>query len=655
MESMWQKIADSLNIREEDKMVGNELFSEYSLKGYIEKSCIEMLKISDGAIAWFYKNANEKNGVMSPVKDKKDSSWMAESDFCFVNIRATGVEQEFGNMVSVCKLFPLIRADAIHLGPFTAYDFEVIYAVTSVYTISYKIVNRDFEKAGIDAELQMKALVQAAHSLGKTVGFDIEPHTAQFAMSVIMNPEMFRWYKMNSDKSGLDWGMDSSLMMKEESQKKIVMELKSIRERVLKENGLKTIEEEHGDTIEKLRQKESIYFNLIKILINGGYWTVTSQAWNCHGIPAYESYNREGNYIQFYYEGENGKNEREKAYPILTPIKFYKDIPVNKFPEIKPELFEKGVEFFCDIFSRWRDEFDFDFVRYDSVDHIFDSIKNRDYNWPSSDRPTPEILKRCIEASKENGKNYIGNLAERMGIEIEEYASIGYDLMLGTDMMEYIDRKMMEKSFEIGDRLKKVNQNRGVNFSIPFCIDTHDTGNIGLMGKPLIKLMGHDRMRQRHFISRFISCGSGRRPKYEVMGFTDMSYGLHKSNVKDINLNWQSDMEFNKKYNILENVYEKVKKIIETGEITSKYIDDKLCWWIIKSENELLIPIVSLENHNSCGVYNFEIKIENKLYKIREYLFENGSEAEFELENGKLHIGELKYLEFKIFKAEEIK
>lgn len=51
MESMWQKIVDSLNISEEDKRVGNELYSEYSLKGYIEKSCIEMLKISDGAIA----------------------------------------------------------------------------------------------------------------------------------------------------------------------------------------------------------------------------------------------------------------------------------------------------------------------------------------------------------------------------------------------------------------------------------------------------------------------------------------------------------------------------------------------------------------------------------------------------------------------------
>ena len=652
MESMWQKIVDSLNISEEDKRVGNELYSEYSLKGYIEKSCIEMLKISDGAIAWFYKNAGEKNGVISPVKDKKESSWMAKSDFCFVNIRATGVEQEFGNMVSACKLFPLIRADAIHLGPFTAYDFEVIYAVTSVYTISYKIVNRALEKEGIDAESQMKALVQAAHSLGKTVGFDIEPHTAQFAMSVIMNPEMFRWYKMNRERSGLDWGMESSLMMKEESQERIAMEVKIIRDSILKENRLKTIEEEHGDITERLKQKESIYFNLIGILIDRGYWPVTSQAWNCHGVPAYDSYNREGNYMQFYYEGENGKNEREKAYPILTPIKFYKDIPVNKAPEIKPEIFEKGVEFFCNIFSRWRDEFDFDFVRYDSVDHIFDSIKNGDYNWPSSDRPTPEILKRCIEASKSNGKNYVGNLAERMGLEIEEYASIGYDLMLGTDMMEYIDRKMMEKSFEICERLKRVNQNRALNFSMVFCIDTHDTGNWGLMGEPLIKLMGQQRIRQRHFVSRFISCGSARRPKYEVMGLSDMSYGLYNSNVKDINLEWQSDMQFNKKYNILENIYEKVKTIVDTGEISSKYIDDKLCWWIIKSGNELLIPMVSLENKSSEGIYNFEVTVADKKCKIREYLFENGAEAEFELENGKLHIGELKYLEFKLFKAE---
>ena len=102
----------------------------------------------------------------------------------------------------------------------------------------------------------------------------------------------------------------------------------------------------------------------------------------------------------------------------------------------------------------------------------------------------------------------------------------------------------------------------------------------------------------------------------------------------------------------MENIYEKVKTIVDTGEISSKYIDDKLCWWIIKSGNELLIPMVSLENKSSEGIYNFEVTVADKKCKIREYLFENGAEAEFELENGKLHIGELKYLEFKLFKAE---
>ena len=55
-----------------------------------------------------------------------------------------------------------------------------------------------------------------------------------------------------------------------------------------------------------------------------------------------------------------------------------------------------------------------------------------------------------------------------------------------------------------------------------------------------------------------------------------------------------------------------------------------------------------------CGAvaYKFLNTVADKKCKIREYLFENGAEAEFELENGKLYIGELKYLEFKLFKAE---
>ena len=52
----------------------------------------------------------------------------------------------------------------------------------------------------------MKCFVEASHMLGKTVGFDIEPHLSQFSIEALENPSLFRWIKLyKNDKNYLDY------------------------------------------------------------------------------------------------------------------------------------------------------------------------------------------------------------------------------------------------------------------------------------------------------------------------------------------------------------------------------------------------------------------------------------------------------------------
>ncbi|MBK8138014.1 MAG: hypothetical protein IPK52_19735 [Chloroflexi bacterium] len=76
---------------------------------------------------------------------------------------------------------------------------------------------------------------------------------------------------------------------------------------------------------------------------------------------------------------------------VVTPFKTAQITAVNRAPESAP-LHPPGIDLFADTFTYWREQ-GFDFVRYDSVDHIFDSA---DGPWPLSDRPAPDVLREVI-------------------------------------------------------------------------------------------------------------------------------------------------------------------------------------------------------------------------------------------------------------------
>lgn len=654
---LWSRIEAALAPSEADKRVGEALFEDYQGRGYLHKTCREMVGMADGAIAGFYRQLETLKTAQSPVQNRADAGWMVEADFCFINVRATGVDKKTGTFLQAAKLLPILRANAIHLAPFTLCDFGIVYAVSSVRTISRKLLDAGLVEKGFSAEDQLRALVQAAHLLDKTVGFDIEPHVAQFAIPVLMEPECFRWIKLSEqNKQQLDYGLSNDEMMRQEVQGRIAAAVREMVQTALRDAGLDDLEIVEGDGEEKIRFKTSVFHGLIKRLIAQGYWTVLSHSWAGVGVPGFRGYHAR-NYPEFLYLDKDGKDRGDNIYGVLTPFSFYHDLPVNRLPDARLEVNEVGMKHFCSIFDYWRDEFGFDFVRYDSVDHIFDSVVQHDGNWPASDRPTPEVLRRCIATSKSAEKPYIGNMAERMGNEIWEYAGVGYDVMLGTDMFGRVNRAQLEKSFWIHEQLVQVNATRETPFAVVYAIDTHDTGNPHLWGEALLKVVGSKGVQVRHFLSRFLSCGTGRRPKYEVMGVQDMSYGLYEANIGEKNLVWVGDEGHNQMYHRIEDIYAKFAGFLREARLVHRVVTEDWAWWVMQNGNHWLVPLVALERDGYVdGILPMEIDVLAWVGRedliVKRYDFRQNDGEVVEMRDGCIAVAGMPRLGFLLFDVE---
>lgn len=650
--NLWHELTTLLPCPADEARLADDLRQRYIADGYLDLTPTALLQLPDAVICRFYAGLAEARSAASPVRHCLDSSWMLDSDFCFINIRATGQGEAFGNCLTAAKLLPGIRANALHLGPFTGYDLGVIYAVTSVQSVSHKIIHPGLDALGFDGERQLQALVAAAHLLGKTVGFDLEPHTAQFAITVLEHPELFRWIKLNADRSGLIDGLSNEAMQSDSQQARLIDEVRALHAQALARAGLTTFEQESGDTIARLQQKESLYFQLIGELIHHGLWTLPSQAWNAQGLPAFAHYHHQNGHPCFDYRAADGSDAQANAYHILSPFKFYRDLPTNRAPEQRPSAVSAAITFFAQIFAHWRDRFDFDFVRYDSVDHIVDSIVQENGDFPAADRPTPAVLAAAIAASKSADKPWIGNLAERMGCEIDAYAAMGFDLMLGNDMMQRVDAGLIGQCFRLHDALCQRVAHGLPPFAITFAIDTHDTGNAGLWGRPLIELMGFERMRLRHFVARFLGCGAGRRPKYEVMGLADLSYGLYAANVSDCNLHWQDNRAFNHHYHLLENHYQQLQPTLQHGQLLARHCDERVAWWLLAGEGRVLLAVIALETADAAPVGHVAVAHPALHGELSEFDFSNGQRQRYGAVNGLVEVWNLPHLHFRLFAVE---
>jgi hypothetical protein len=602
----WRKFSQYALLRAEEKGLetaclhghARRLADEYLGAGYVNLTPTGALFLDDAVFALFYLEVGQgrfKEGeVRSPVADAPDSSWMYHSDYCFINVRALNPEpHRTGTFIHGLKVIPTVRASSLHLAPFFDCALDNLYAVESLSVITKHVLNHEMIAAGISAHEQLRLFIDGAHILGKTVGFDLEPHMGQFSRTAIANPEHFRWIRLSHDRRTLWKGMKQEAMLEESFQKEMHREVRERAAKILAGRNLENVK----DTSRGFPAMRDAHLEIVRHLIAEGFWTLPSHTWNGVGLPEYRAYNFEKNHPEFTYLDKNGKDQHEHSFGMLTPFKLYTNLPLNKVPDKKnpPVLNRETIEFFKNLFPTVQRSFNFDFVRLDYVDHVFDSTLGDDPTLPVSDRMIPSVLKEVLTHAKKLRPS-TGAMAERMGCDIGDYGKVGFDLLLGIDILTTMHADFIPFIFELQEEIEKGASD--VKASILFAVDTHDSGHPLFWTKPLSEAVGPKGLALRHFLSRFTWTGRARRPKYEVIGNQDLSHGLYRVNNNLVSLTWEGDCTYNRRYHMLENVYESLRPLIYNALLGPRHVEKEYAWWFIDRADgvrERLLCIAALE------------------------------------------------------------
>ncbi|MBN2053905.1 hypothetical protein JW905_03220 [bacterium] len=603
-ERCWSRLRETARRRALD--AGRDLSSiERTARVFIEEyrkdRCLKQVSpvlsaLPDYGWALFYEElaASRKAGLVSPVAHRTDSWWLVQSAACFVNARACGRGVRPGTLLTAARLLPGIRAANIHLAPFFDCVFDNLYAINSARIITPDIIDAYYLKHGFTPDQQLALFIEAAHLLDKTVGFDLEPHTGQFSRVVLANPGCFRWLRLDATRDRLYDGMAQDRMLAEDVQEELAAQVADRCGSILAAHGLDRFEPE-GAVFETVRRAHA---ECTADLIAAGYWTLPSHAWGGAGLPEFTGYNHIGDFPLFHYLSLEGEDHDKHAFGMLTPFKFYTGLPINRVPspDAPPRRHPAAVALFTSIFAGIQQRHSFDFVRLDYADHVFDSVADGDDDAPLSDRPTPAILREAI-ARVRAGAPFLGVMAERMGHDAARYREIGVNLLLGTEILGNFNRRTMNHVFDVGDAVAAANRGSAQACSVSLAVDTHDSGHPLFWGRPISEIIGPEGMAHRHFISRFSSAGAGVRPKYECLGNQDLSHGLYEANNRTVNLEWRGDSAYNRRYHLLEDLYERYRDIILEGRVGHRDVRNRYAWWCVNAPHlgRSLICVAYLE------------------------------------------------------------
>jgi hypothetical protein len=602
--------------------IGETILGEYTAKGHMTLMPHDSLKMEYYSLIPLIKHLLEKHGnpdiVQSPVEKMPDSSWMSDASFCFINVRGTGATSgAHGDFINAAKLLPVLRVNSIHLAPFFECALEIIYGIDTLTIIDENTVNAEFLKAGMKSDEQVRFFTDLAHLLGMTVGFDIEPHTSQFSRIALEHPEYFRWIRLSASREEIAGKKKQLDMLTDAAQKEIHAAIKPLREKVLAKYGLKSLEQSGKDAVSK-----KAHYELIDELIAAGFWTVPSHTWKGAGLPEFSHYVDEQDFPEFKYLSTDGEDHREHAFGTLTPFRFYDNIPLNRIPKPNnpPVPNEETIKYFTNIFPALYKKFRFDYLRFDYVDHVWDSVLDKAGKIPISDRITPYVLKKTIAKARSGGRKFIGAMAERMGTDIQVYKKAGFDLLLGDDILKPIGLPLLKDTFKLNKKIEKLNSKPGKKVNIQFAVDTHDSSHPLFNVTPML-IYGAKGVGMRMFIARFSGWGNAIRSKYELIGNQDGTTGLYLANNKVVSVEWKSEKDMNDIYHNIENTYDFLLPRLKKANFVDLIpIQRKAAYWIFEDDQGKMVFIVNLTEHASIpSILIKEIKVFKSASMINPY------------------------------------
>ena len=135
------------------------------------------------------------NSLHSPRSGEPNSDWLKRTNMVGINVRTVG---SFAGVIKYLLTVPA-AFDSVHLLPIWEPG-----VVDSLYGLSSWNLNPEFfseEMADLaehldTVERQLRATVNLAHVMGRTVGMDVIPHTDRFSEMALGTPRHFEWMQV---------------------------------------------------------------------------------------------------------------------------------------------------------------------------------------------------------------------------------------------------------------------------------------------------------------------------------------------------------------------------------------------------------------------------------------------------------------------------
>lgn len=671
-----------------------------------------------------------KNISVLARNNVQNSDWIKKEghDIKLINLAGLGngnISKETGKFFDWLKQLLILPTGnlennifntTIYMIPFHPREFGCAYLPKSS-DVSEKLLDKNIEElTGLDAKGQVQTFITLAQLAGHPVIYDILPQTGRFSKAVLANPEIARWYDITELTKNIEKDIDN---VAEELSKTIdpddVEVVKGIykqassgtsgdltahyqsifdsfdtqmaeikknysNEMLLKNNQLK-IQKRVKEIVakildikpgKKLTEKDiTKQIEIIQELIKEGLWPAPGGAWCSAGVPVYDKMSECGGYPTFKHYDYKGEDVTNFANLDCQTPYYFCCLENGKYNE-------NVIEYFIDYMKNLQKEYNFDGFRVDHIDHIVDTVSEKD-GMPISYRAPRAVLNKLNTAMKQQIP-YFGTLAEYMLWDdfLKEYhQDMNFDILWGNDIVSQSD-KTPEKITEDNQHLANYNVNfkQGKMLSILKTYNNQD-GEFRCIDQYPGQL-GEDGALYKWFKYKLLPGGKfAQRPILYVDG--DESYtrhGIESVIGEEISMPRENNCNFYNKFDAIDR-FVKSQNIITEGEaqiITQD--DDGFAAWIISKE-PLKTAFLIVSNYNyptekvsktdengNCyseivegsAIDNKQIQLPGDYTITKEYIFNDNEYVPAQVENNtsSLEFERIKPGEYKIFELSKM-
>ena len=428
-----------------------------------------------------------ENASVLVRKNIKTSEWIQKEghDIKLINLAGLGNRKgeagKFTDWLTQLLILPTGYGDilntTIYLIPFHPREFGCAYLPKSS-EVSKNLLDKEIEElTGLDAKGQVKLFVELSQLAGHPVIYDILPQTGRFSKAVLSNPHIARWYdipeldreyekhvedvvkSMSNDYDDEDLGVIKDIYKRGGTsgdlseyyqgiynifENKMLEYKQTLSSKMLEKKPQEKLHKRVREIVSKIENKRANkiksenditkQLEIIQKLINEGLWPAPGGAWCSAGVPVYDKMSECGGYPTFKHYDYKGEDVTALAnLDCQTPyyFAFLEDGKPNKLV----------IEYFINAMKELQAEYNFDGFRVDHVDHIVDTVSEKDGK-PISYRIPRTVLGQLNKAMKSEIP-YFATLAEYMlwdNFYKEYHQDMGFDLLWGNDIVSQMDK-----------------------------------------------------------------------------------------------------------------------------------------------------------------------------------------------------------------------